>query len=236
MKAVKNFYVLKSSAGSGKTYALVKHYLLLALQTKSPFYYKQILAITFTNAAAAEMKERVIRRLTEFRDPISLSKGDKALFEEIRIQLDIPAHELHHRADQTLVHMLHNYGLISISTIDSFTHRIVRSFAKDLRLHPDFTIEMDTTAFSEKIVDACLDQIGTDPELTSYLEQFTLENYEDEKGSKVRSALESVTRQLYNEDSKDVIEHLQTLSLDEYGKIRQRLRDKINDFENNSKG
>jgi ATP-dependent exoDNAse (exonuclease V) beta subunit len=231
MKAVKNFYVLKSSAGSGKTYALVKHYLMLALQTKSPFYYKQILAITFTNAAAAEMKERVIRRLTEFRDPISLSKGDKTLFEEIRTQLDIPAHELHHRADQTLVHMLHNYGLISISTIDSFTHRIVRSFAKDLRLHPDFTIEMDTTAFSEKIVDACLDQIGTDPELTSYLEQFTLENYEDEKGSKVRSALESVTRQLYNEDSKDVIEHLQTLSLDEYGKIRQRLRDKINDFE-----
>jgi ATP-dependent exoDNAse (exonuclease V) beta subunit len=231
MKALKNFYVLKSSAGSGKTYALVKHYLQLALATDIATGYKHILAITFTNAAAAEMKERVIKRLREFRSPIDLESGDKALFEEIRSTLDVPKHVLHYRAEKTLEHMLHNYGLISISTIDSFTHRIVRSFARDLRLHPDFSIEMDTSAFSEKIVDACLDQIGTDAELTRYLEQFTLENYEDEEGQKVRTALENIAGQLYNEDAHDVVTELQRLSLDEYTAIRRKLRQKIEDFE-----
>ena len=54
------FKVLKASAGSGKTYSLVKEYLLLALGAGKPDYYRHILALTFTNAAAAEMKERVL--------------------------------------------------------------------------------------------------------------------------------------------------------------------------------
>ena len=58
-----SFTVYKSSAGSGKTYTLVKEYIILTL--KKPSQFKHILAITFTNKAANEMKERVIQYLTE---------------------------------------------------------------------------------------------------------------------------------------------------------------------------
>ena len=62
----KNFKVYRSSAGSGKTYALSLNYIVLALKGSGNSYinyYKRILAITFTNKAAAEMKERILRYL-----------------------------------------------------------------------------------------------------------------------------------------------------------------------------
>ena len=57
--------VYRSSAGSGKTYILVKTYLSLLFKIKSNFGFKQILAITFTNKAAEEMKKRVLTALDE---------------------------------------------------------------------------------------------------------------------------------------------------------------------------
>jgi ATP-dependent helicase/nuclease subunit A len=59
VNTTQNFSVYKSSAGSGKTYTLVCEYIALALQ--SPAYFRHILAITFTNKAANEMKQRFIQ-------------------------------------------------------------------------------------------------------------------------------------------------------------------------------
>ena len=60
------FQVYNASAGSGKTFTLVKEYLKILLRTSDPNKFQQILAVTFTNKAAAEMKERVIRNLRAF--------------------------------------------------------------------------------------------------------------------------------------------------------------------------
>ena len=57
------FQVLHSSAGAGKTHALVKHYLGLALAGDDAGAYVRILALTFTNKAANEMRERILRYL-----------------------------------------------------------------------------------------------------------------------------------------------------------------------------
>lgn len=228
MTAKKNFHVLKSSAGSGKTYALVSYYLQLALGSPDPAYYRHILAITFTNAAAAEMKERVIKALTSFKG----NNNSSPLFIETAKALQLQPHELQYRAEQCLSHMLHHYGLIAISTIDSFTHKIVRSFARDLRLHPDFSIEMDQTMFNEKIVDTTLDAIGTDPELTEYLERFTLEQFQEESSVKIRGSLEAMSKELHNEDAKPVIELLEKLPLQAYSALRARWKSDIESFEN----
>ncbi len=69
----KNFQIFRSSAGSGKTYTLALSFIALALKGDRygyEDYYRKILAITFTNKAAAEMKERVLEYLA------SLAKGD----------------------------------------------------------------------------------------------------------------------------------------------------------------
>ena len=73
----KNFTVYKSSAGSGKTFTLVKEYLALALTDTQfpPQAYKHILAITFTNKAAAEMKERISKALKELAEDAALQQS-----------------------------------------------------------------------------------------------------------------------------------------------------------------
>ena len=72
------FKIYSSSAGSGKTYTLTKEYLKLALQTDNPYYFRRILAITFTNDAANEMKERILKALRALADDGDLPEREKA--------------------------------------------------------------------------------------------------------------------------------------------------------------
>lgn len=217
---------MKSSAGSGKTYALVKYFLKLALATPNSDAYTHLLAITFTNAAAAEMKERVLERLHDFAQADALA-GKNDLFNEIRNELAINPMQLQERANRTRSHMLHNYSRLSISTIDSFVHRIIRSFAKDLRIHPDFGIQMDTESFLEQCVDACLNEIGQDAELTTYLEKFVMGNFEEEEDWNIRKAMLGISKQLIQENSNHLLRSLQHLSLEDYTKIRAFMQAQI---------
>lgn len=223
------FLVLKSSAGSGKTYALVRHFLYLSLKNEEPYAYSHILAITFTNAAAAEMKERVMERLHEFTFQNAL-EGKNELFNDIRNQLGISPMILQDRARKTLSHMLHNYSRLSISTIDSFTHRIVRAFAKDLQIHPDFSIEMDTEKFLEQCVDTCLDEVGQDAELTTYLENYVLSNFDEEEDWNVRKGMLGISKQLIKEDAKNILQLFENLHINEYESIRRSFQKRSNEL------
>ncbi|MFM2316590.1 MAG: ATP-dependent helicase/nuclease subunit, partial [Bacteroidota bacterium] len=223
------FLVLKSSAGSGKTYALVRHFLFLSLKSDEAYAYSHILAITFTNAAASEMKERVMERLHEFTFPKAL-EGKNELFNDIRKELDVSPMILQERARKTLSHMLHNYSRLSISTIDSFTHRIVRAFAKDLQIHPDFSIEMDTDKFLEQCVDACLDEVGQDAELTTYLENYVLSNFEEEEDWNVRKGMISISKQLVKEDARNILQLFENLHISDYEKIKKAYQARLNEL------
>jgi ATP-dependent exoDNAse (exonuclease V) beta subunit len=223
------FLVLKSSAGSGKTYALVRHFLFLSLKSEEAYAYSHILAITFTNAAASEMKERVMERLHEFTFAQAL-EGKNELFNDIRKELDVSPMILQERARKTLSHMLHNYSRLSISTIDSFTHRIVRAFAKDLQIHPDFSIEMDTDKFLEQCVDACLDEVGQDAELTTYLENYVLSNFEEEEDWNVRKGMISISKQLVKEDARNILQLFENLHISDYEKIKKAYQARLNEL------
>jgi len=145
---LKNFIVYKSSAGSGKTFTLVKEYLKLALYNKNNLTsaYKAILAMTFTNKAASEMKWRIIKALKELSsDSNPLLSG--LIADELRIEVP----DLKQRAEFVLTDILHHYSDFSISTIDSFTHRIIRTFALDLKLPVNFQIETDSDAVFKKL-------------------------------------------------------------------------------------
>mgnify|MGYP001954046961 CR=1 FL=1 len=60
--------VYRASAGSGKTFQLTVDYLSLVFTRQQPDYFSKILAITFTNKATQELKERIINTLTEIKD------------------------------------------------------------------------------------------------------------------------------------------------------------------------
>src|SRR5260221_6534724 len=129
-----NFLIYKSSAGSGKTYTLVKEYLKLVLT--NPGDIRHTLAVTFTNKSAEEMKTRVIEKLSDL-----IEGNDSKLVSDLKDEggtADIPA-----CAKEVLEIILHKYSYFAISTIDSFFHKIIRSFAREIKLRLGYDVELD---------------------------------------------------------------------------------------------
>ena len=226
-----NFTVYKSSAGSGKTFTLVKEYLKLALKSENAKEYKSILAITFTNKAAAEMKERVLLALKSFSSKEKLEGTPQFLLLELEKELKLPQHEIRAKAEKVLSSMLHNYSDIGISTIDKFTHRIIRTFAYDLHIKMNFSVETDEKEMLEKAIDMVLGKIGEDLQLTEVLKEFTVSKAEDEKNWSIESDLFNFSKSLLKDEGISHIEKLKEISIEEFNEIKKTLQSTIRDFE-----
>ncbi|MFN0031413.1 MAG: UvrD-helicase domain-containing protein [Flavobacteriales bacterium] len=214
------FKVIKASAGSGKTYTLVKEYLQLVLVQPRPDYYRHILAVTFTNAAAAEMKERVLNTLQK------LSKGPTghaSMFGDMKEALQLSDETLSERAAGVFKHMLHHYGQISITTIDSFTHRLVRTFARELRVGQDFDVQMDSATFIAQLTNLCIEQTGKDQKLTDYLRQYVLQQLDEESDWNMRDTLEEFIRDMLSEEAYHALKKIEDLHIQHFAEIRKSL-------------
>ncbi|WP_439474282.1 UvrD-helicase domain-containing protein [Algoriphagus formosus] len=194
----KPFIIYKSSAGSGKTYTLTLEYLKLALQNPQTAF-KQILAVTFTNKATQEMKERILKVLGQLsRREISGSELEKVLMDS----LGLSPEELQSRAKQTLLHILHGYGYFAVSTIDSFFQRVIRSFAREMDLQAKFDLEMDTDAVLERLVDRLVEKVSQDKNLRTWLVDYAKEQIENEKSWDIRSGIKSLGSEIFKEGFK----------------------------------
>ncbi|MBN8692791.1 MAG: UvrD-helicase domain-containing protein [Bacteroidetes bacterium] len=225
----KKFLIYKSSAGSGKTYTLVKEYLLLALSDSStkPFHYKKILALTFTNKAAAEMKHRILEALKNISTHSSKTKD---LSSTISYSLKISPEELQQRSKLLLSEILHNYTDFAIGTIDSFTHKIVKTFAYDLKLPVNFNIETNTSEFYEKVVSSLLSKIGENDELTKLLIRYSSENAADNSSWDPQARLLEFTNLIQKEDAGINIEKLKDFSSDELNKVQVKVSTYLSEF------
>jgi ATP-dependent exoDNAse (exonuclease V) beta subunit len=216
----KNFVVYKSSAGSGKTFTLVKEYLKLALKDphKLHFNFKRILALTFTNKAAAEMRIRIVKALTAICEGRT-SELDKKLCEE----LGMDQKELKARAQVLINHMLHHYSDFAVSTIDSFSHKIVKTFAHDLGLSVNFNLETDSGEFYNKVIAQLIGEIGNDKDITELLKEFVINNLDDDQSWDPEKSMQEFAKLLQKENS---VNHVKGLAaLDELN--RTKLKEKI---------
>jgi ATP-dependent exoDNAse (exonuclease V) beta subunit len=227
MTSTKRFTIIKASAGSGKTFQLVLHYLSYALRFENPGYYKHILAITFTTAAAAEMKQRVLSKLRDIADGSDTSEMSQKLQQKLGISSDV----LQARAAAAYTDMLHHYSKLSILTIDSFTHRLVRSFAKDLQLNNDFNIELNSQTLQEKAVDRMLEFIGQDELLTRYLHRYSSDLLDDGKTWNPREALIKMAREIFTEDGQAPLQKLEAVDLIHIQQEHQKLRKMMKEHE-----
>jgi ATP-dependent exoDNAse (exonuclease V) beta subunit len=236
-----NFTIYKSSAGSGKTFTLVKEYLALALNDVSnpPQAYKHILAVTFTNKAAAEMKERIIKALKELSedDYATISNGTKTLLVALKAHKKLNTQQvlddkiIRKRAQQILTAILHNYSDFAIGTIDSFVHKVVRTFAFDLKIPMSFEIEMDDDKLLTQAIDLLIAQIGNDDRLTRALVEFTESKTDDEKSWHIENDLKQFAKNLLNEEGAVYIDKLRHLKTDDFFKIKDILFSEIKKFE-----
>lgn len=225
-----SFTVYKSSAGSGKTFTLVKEYLKIVLVKPSDF--RLILAITFTNKAANEMKERVISNLRE----LSSSKPDinsttiKFLLPDLLIETKLSVEDLKKNATKALALILHNYSDFAIGTIDSFIHKIIKTFAYDLHLPLNFEVELDANKILKQAVEILISKVGLDQELTNILLSFTAAKIQDESDWNIENDLLKLSKALLNEDSEPRLESLRTLTYQDYQQIIKSLNEFIKNF------
>jgi len=234
----KNFVVYKSSAGSGKTFTLVKEYLLLALKDASvpPQAYRHILAITFTNKAAAEMKERIIKALKDLSadDYTQLSKNAQSLLNAIKQDAPFLTDDIiKARTKNILTAILHNYSDFGIGTIDSFVHKIVRTFAFDLKIPLSFEIETDSEKLLTQSIDLLISKIGSDDKLTKILVEYAENKTDDDKSWHIEKDLKQFALNLLNEEGSIHIEKLKNVSIDDFFEIKDTLRKHILEFEKN---
>jgi ATP-dependent exoDNAse (exonuclease V) beta subunit len=208
----KTFLVYRSSAGSGKTFTLVKEYLKIALG-EDPFAFRKILAITFTNKAAGEMKERVLKSL---KDLSQNNEKGKFLAALLGNEMQVPEHVLQSRAELVLKKIMHNYGDFSIQTIDSFIHRITKTFALDLRLPPRFEVELNTENLIQRAVDKMLSGLLPDTPLSDFLVEFQKRSLEEEESTRIEEDLKKLALDLLNEEEKSWLGEIATYTYQDF--------------------
>lgn len=218
MDSKKTFITYKSSAGSGKTYTLVKEFLKLVFQSHDPKRYRNILAITFTNKAANEMKERVIENLKTLSE-----SQDNLLQKDYADDFGLTRAEIKHKASQVLQSVLHNYSDLKISTIDKFTHKIIRAFAKDLNLTGDFEVEMDKDKVLIQAIDLMISRAGEDDRLSGILLEYLNTQIDNEKDWKIEKAIFEFSKELTNEESQGFLERINEITDEDFQEIKTHL-------------
>jgi len=212
------FEVYNASAGSGKTFTLVKEYLKVLLNSEDIFTFQKVLAITFTNKAAGEMKERVLSNLEDFAEG-----KENDLLKIIQKEITIDKATIQVRSKKILEVILQNYSAFSITTIDSFTHKIIKSFAYDLGLPLNFEVEMDAISLLNEAVDVLISKIGTDKKLTKLLIDYSLDKTDDDKSWDISRDLNEFAKVLLNEDD---IKHFRVLAdkqLEDFTNLKSKL-------------
>ncbi|WP_373516909.1 UvrD-helicase domain-containing protein [Pricia sp.] len=225
------FKIYNASAGSGKTHTLTKAYLKIALSSAGSF--KKILAITFTNKAVNEMKHRILDSLYHFGN-IDDPKIAPPLFRDLMNELQIDAQALRQRSKTTLKEILHNYAFFDISTIDRFTHRLIRTFAKDLKLAQNFEVVLDTDLLLDEAVARLVYKAGTDKKLTKVLLDFALEKIDDDKSWDIGIDLFNIGKLLFDETHVQHLENLKEKNIDDFLGLKKTLLNKVRETERNT--
>ena len=220
--AVSTFNIYNASAGSGKTFTLVKDYLKIVLSSKEFLPHRHVLAITFTNKAVDEMKTRIIEALMAFASPTILDHPD-ALFTQVVKELQSTPDVIHVKSKHLLSKVLHNYAAFDISTIDKFTQKIIRTFAFDLKLPMNFEVELDTDHLLQKAVSRLLSKAGKNKTLTKVLVDFAVEKADDDKSWNIALDLAKTAKLLTKETEAPFLHGLSQHSLSDFEALKKSL-------------
>ncbi|TRX70818.1 exodeoxyribonuclease V subunit beta [Carboxylicivirga sp. M1479] len=187
--------IYRASAGSGKTYTLSGEFIKLLFS--DPQSYKSILAVTFTNKATAEMKNRILENL------FALSTADKPDYlDELMKIHQKPEAYIRKVARTLLINILNDFSKFSINTIDSFFQKVIRSFAYEANLPANFKVELDSDRILSQAVDNLLRELELkgNEDLKEWLIKHTLSKIEEGKDWNIASELNSLGREVFKEE------------------------------------
>ncbi len=232
-----NLSVYKSSAGSGKTFALVHNFLKLALSSDKPETVRHILALTFTNKAAQEMKDRILASLKAFSSN-NITGKELALFTALETdkELGLDAEALKKRSEILYDHVLYNYSNFSVSTIDKFNYRLIQTFGIDMGLSANAEVELDELEILEEAVNRILSQAAENEQLSNWLTDFLINQLNEDKSWNISQHFFDFSKRTLNENDQFEIDKIEDLNLSNFSQILERLTAKKAIIANKKRG
>ena len=229
--------IYSASAGSGKTFSLVQKYLRLTLgdyiEQKN---FSKVLAMTFTNKAAWEMKDRIIQGLDQLAYPIreteKESKKAKQLLDSTQETTGLSPKRIQEGAKHVLSEILHNYENFNVLTIDKFSLRLIRTFSRDLDLDENFEVTLDQSTLLEHVVDELMSKIGQpgEDEVTRITLNYARSNVNEGDQWNFRRDLIQFSNVLTNETDQIYVKELlkKDFSEDTFKEIKSELNAIVN--------
>jgi len=215
--------IYNASAGSGKTYSLVKNYLKVLILSGFKNKHRHLLAITFTNKAVAEMKERVLSTLQEFANYEEQDDHIPTMLIDISSETGLNHKSIARKASSLLADILHSYAAFDIVTIDTFTHRILRTFSKDLNLSSNFEVSLDVKGLLSRAVDRLIDKTGSDDKITEVLVNYAIQKTDEDKDWNIARDLNATAALLYKENDASPMASIQRKSLEDFDMLAKLL-------------
>jgi len=230
--------ISKASAGAGKTHKLTGYYLSLLFREyyqgkEKP--YRHILAVTFTNKATAEMKDRIIEELD------ALSSGKESPYLGGLVDL-LPGDgcspsqresEIRRDAGFLLRSILNDYTGFNVSTIDSFFQMILRAFAREMGQSSSYNVELDTDGILVEAVDsmmASLDESGKS-DLLRWLIDMAVDEIEQGAGWDITRKLYGLGSFVFNEQFRMKFNAGEALDREGVARFREKMKEIRRGFE-----
>ena len=166
-----NLTVYKASAGSGKTFTLAVQYIKTLMGEESPHAYSHILAVTFTNKATAEMKDRILQQLYGIWKGLPSSDDYLAVLQkELRDEgIVLDEKEARRRAGTALCHILHDYNRFRVETIDSFFQSVLKNLAHELSLTANLKVDLNDKEVLHAAVDRLMERLHLTPVVLNWI-------------------------------------------------------------------
>ena len=203
MPIVPPLKILKASAGSGKTFSLTAHYLTLLFSGETK--YREILAITFTNKATAEMKGRILKVLEALATGGGSEKDDAAGYREILLEAypQWDAVMLQQRSAEVYRKILHDYSRFAVSTIDGFTQKVIRGFTFELGIEAGYKLEMNIRKVKTDLVLRLNRLLDERPDLLQWIMDYAQVQIDRDENWNYRWALSDLASEIFKEDFQD---------------------------------
>lgn len=195
MTTFPRLYVYKASAGSGKTFTLAVQYIRQLIE--DPHAYRHILAVTFTNKATAEMKERILSQL------YGLATGDAAsdgYLNEIRKATGKTDQDIRQAARDALRYIIHDYSRFRIETIDSFFQSVMRNLARELELGANLSIELNNSEVLSEAVDTMIEKLDRRSPVLGWLLEYIEERIDADRRWNVSDEIKGFGRNIFDEE------------------------------------
>ncbi len=168
--------VVEASAGSGKTYCLTKRYLHLLINPQlglNQIPLRSILAITFTNKATVEMKERILEFLKKLALDTFSGKDEEG---DILSSLGVGKKNAESKAKLIMDELIRHYNFFQVQTIDSFINALLLGCSLNIDRSASFKIKRDYLSSLCFCLDSLTEEAREKKEVLRLLEEF-LQHY-----------------------------------------------------------